>query len=139
MREFRREQASPCCIAIHCSGLVRHSQGVLCAEGHLTCRECMDDYVGNCAGDDLRSLRRRRGGVLCPRSGALGCKAGAFSDSELGGAVSAAVFSGYVKARMKLLEVEVREEMELEVEQKIEAELKRLVALEEVQRKVVEG
>ena len=99
--EVQRAQASACCI---CQGNVRHSDGALCAEGHLTCSKCLDEYVGRCAGHDLRALRLREGRVLCARSGEEGCKAEAFSDSELGQAVSPAVFESYVRERMLLLE-----------------------------------
>jgi hypothetical protein len=107
---FRREQTFECCIGAHCTGLVRHSDGVLCAEGHLTCSECLDGYVQSCAGEELRLLREREGRVFCPKKGGgLGCGAAPFSDSELGQTISAAVFESYIKGRMRLLECIVRE------------------------------
>ena len=102
--ELQRAQVSVCCI---CLEMVRHADGALCAEGHLSCRECLDGHVRTCAEDDLRALRRRGGRVLCPRNGALGCKAIAWSDSELGQAVAAAVFEGYLRGRRRLLETQM--------------------------------
>jgi hypothetical protein len=135
--DFRREQTSVCCIGAFCTGLVRHSDGALCAEGHLTCSACLDGHVQSCAGEELRLLREREGRVCCPNSGGgLGCAAAPFSDSELGQTVSAAVFDSYVKGRMRLLESSVREEMEEEAERRIQAELQRLRTLDEGQRKV---
>jgi hypothetical protein len=132
--EFRREQTSKCCI---CLEVKLHSDGVLCAEGHLTCSACLDGHVQSCAGEELRLLREREGRVCCPNSGGgLGCAAAPFSDSELGQTVSAAVFDSYVKGRMRLLESSVREEMEEEAERRIQAELQRLRTLDEGQRKV---
>ena len=131
--EFRREQTSECCI---CMEVARLSDGALCAEGHLTCNRCLDGYVQSCAGEELRLLREREGRVFCPKKGELGCGAAAFSDSELGQTVSAAVFDSYVKGRMQLLESSVREEMEEEAERRIQAELQRLRTLDEGQRKV---
>ncbi|KAJ1496096.1 hypothetical protein T484DRAFT_2757674 [Baffinella frigidus] len=133
--EFRREQTSNCCI---CLEVKRHSDGALCAEGHLTCSACLDGHVQSCAGEELRLLREREGRVCCPNSGGgLGCAAAPFSDSELGQTVSAAVFDSYVKGRMRLLESSVREEMEEEAERRIQAELQRLRTLDEGQRKVL--
>ena len=85
---------------------MRHSDGAVCAEGHLTCRDCLEGYVVSCSDDDLAALRRREGKVVCPQSGELGCNAVAWSDSDLGQAVSAAVFEGYLKGKMRLLEVQ---------------------------------
>ena len=84
---------------------VRHSGGALCAEGHLTCRECLEEYVRRCADD--RAARRREGRVMCPRR-ARGCNAEAWSDSELEHAVSAPVFADYLRERKLLLETESR-------------------------------
>ena len=132
---FRREQTSKC-IGVHCNDLVRHSDGVLCAEGHLTCNQCLDGHVQSCAGEELRLLREREGRVFCPKKGGgLGCSAAAFSDSELGQTVSADVFESYVKGRMRLLESMIREELEGEGERRLLAELKRLQR-DEAQRKV---
>ncbi|KAJ1471677.1 hypothetical protein T484DRAFT_3500749 [Baffinella frigidus] len=132
--DFRREQTSECCI---CMDLVRHSEGALCAEGHLTCRACLDGHVQNSAGEELRLLRAREGRVFCPNSGGgLGCAAAPFSDSELGQSVSAEVFESFIKGRMRLLESLVREEVEEEAEGRLQAELLRLQELDEAQRKV---
>jgi len=131
---FRREQKSECCI---CMEVARHSDGALCAEGHLTCNQCLDGYVQSCAGEELRKLREREGRVFCPKKvGGLGCGAAAFSDSELGQTVSAQVFESYVKGRMRLLESIVREEVEEEAKRRIEIDQQRLQELDAGQRKV---
>ncbi|KAJ1471021.1 hypothetical protein T484DRAFT_1978718, partial [Baffinella frigidus] len=118
--------------------LVRHSDGALCAEGHLTCRACLDGHVQNSAGEELRLLRQREGRVFCPNSGGgLGCAAAPFSDSELGQSVSAEVFESYIKGRMRLLESRLREEVEEEAEGRLQAELLRLQELDEAQREVL--
>jgi len=131
---FRREQTSNCCI---CLELKRHSEGAVCAEGHLTCTGCMQGHVHTCAGQELRLLREREGRVSCPNRGQLGCSAAPFSDSELGHTVSAEVFDSYLKARMQLLESIVREAMEEDVERRMNEELERLRTLDEGQRKVL--
>ena len=132
--EDRQAEVSVCCT---CGDRVRHADAAVCSEGHATCRECLDGWVKSCAEEELRLLRQREGRVFCPKSkGNLGCKAAAFSDLELGRAVSGPVFESYLQARMRLLESNLREEMEEEAERKIQAELERLVKLDEEQRQV---
>ena len=88
-----------CCLCMERK--VRHSEKGLCAEGHLTCRECLEVYVGRCA-DDSPAARRREGRVMCPQR-AWGCKAVAWSESELEDAVSVPVFADYCRAKVRLL------------------------------------
>jgi len=134
---FRVEQASVCCIGAFCAGVVRHSDGAVCGEGHLTCRKCLEGFALSCAGEGLGLRREHEGRVCCPNSrGELGCTATPFSDGELGQILSASVFDGYVKGRMQVLESRVREAVEQEAERRLQAELRRLVEMDEAQRKV---
>lgn len=75
-----------CCLCM--KRKVWHSDGALCAKGHLTCRACLEKYVRRCADDSF--AKRREGRVLCPQR-AWECKAEAWSDDELKDAVSAPV------------------------------------------------
>jgi len=118
--QHRQAKTSKCCIAAFCDGqLLRQSQGVVCGEGHFTCKDCLEGHVQSLSNEELRLLRWRDGKCLCPMwKGELGCTAGPFSDPELYQAVSATAFEGYIAGRMKVLEVHLREEIELEIERR---------------------
>jgi len=93
--------------------------------------------VQSLSNEELRLLRERDGKCLCPmRKGELGCTAGPFSDPELSQAVSATAFEGYIAGRMKVLEVHLREEIELSNKEILEKELEKLRSMDGKQREV---
>ena len=136
--QHRQAKTSTCCIAAFCGGqLLRQSHGVVCGEGHFTCKDCLEGHVQSLSNEELRLLRERDGKCLCPmRKGELGCTAGPFSDPELSQAVSATAFEGYIAGRMKVLEVHLREEIELSNKEILEKELEKLRSMDGKQREV---
>jgi hypothetical protein len=135
-RDALRELEQSECVV--CMEHVRHADGVLCGEGHLVCRDCMEGHVQHCAGEYMRVRQQREGHVPCPcATPALGCTAAPYSDAELAQAMPAAAFEVYIRARMELVESSVREDAEREGEEWLQAELARLQALDEAQRAVL--
>jgi len=139
--EHRAEQASECVGG--CFERKRHTDGVVCAEGHLMCRGCLEQWVQCCVNDDQGVQEKRGGHVPCPhmtpgRHGKTSaCGAPKYSDEELAGAVPAKVFEAYVQAQVKLKEKDMQAEADREVKKRVKEEIERLKNLSEEQRAVL--
>jgi hypothetical protein len=139
--EHRAEQASECVGG--CLERKRHTDGVVCAEGHLVCCGCLEGYVKRCVEADEGVQQHRKGRVPCPhttpgRHGkASACGAPKYSDEELAKAVPAKVFDDYVQAQVKLKKKDMQAEADREVEKRVGEEIERLKNLDEAQRAVL--
>jgi hypothetical protein len=135
--QHRLVATSTCCIGAFCSGQpLRESQGVVCGAGHFTCKDCLKGHVQSLSEQELRLLRERDGMCMCPKRNE-GCAAAPFSDSQLSRVVPATVFESYMAGRMKVLESNLREEIEEPNERRIQAELEKLRSMDEKARNVL--
>ena len=119
------------CTICFCDGPV--AQGVCCAERHYTCGDCFEAYVRSEAGKPLGELKKRDGRVVCPSNtdamkGADRCHAPPFADKDIASNVSDEAFEAYLRAREKLKEETMAEEMRTEMERRVELERERAAA-----------
>ena len=119
------------CTICFCDGPV--AQGVCCAERHYTCGDCFEAYVKSEAGKPLGELKKREGRVVCPSNtdamkGADRCNAPPFADKDIASNVSDEAFEAYLRAREKMKEETMAEEMRTEMERRVELERERAAA-----------
>ena len=119
------------CTICFCDGPV--AQGVCCAERHYTCGDCFEAYVRSEAGKPLGELKKRDGRVVCPSNtdamkGVDRCHAPPFADKDIASNVSDEAFEAYLRAREKLKEETMAEEMRTEMERRVELERERAAA-----------
>ena len=104
-----------------------------CAERHYTCGDCFEAYVKSEAGKPLGELKKREGRVVCPSNtdamkGADRCNAPPFADKDIASNVSDEAFEAYLRAREKMKEETMAEEMRTEMERRVELERERAAA-----------
>jgi hypothetical protein len=112
--------------------------GVECsapAGAHFVCSLCFDKLVGKAASEDLRIIQKREGRLLCPEC-LVGGVSTPYTDLQVAKYASPASFVQYIKSRMDLVEQRINTEFEQHYKERLEAELKRLSAIGEEQRKV---
>jgi hypothetical protein len=111
--------------------------GVECSEGaaHFVCTECFEQVVKTAAGEDLRTVERREGGVPCPGCASDG-KNVMYTDAAVAKHLSAEAFCEYNQMRVKLMECRMSREFEQQLKERLAEEVKRLVMMDEDQRRV---
>jgi len=132
---WARDERRSCCICLE--GAIRLEDGLECGRTdgppHFVCRCCLEGHAQATAGAELRVRQANEGRVCCP---GRPCDAAAYPDVDLAKRLSAAVFSRYTESRLDLLEQRRSAELESEMQARLNAELRRLRALDEQQRRV---
>ena len=116
------------------------SEGVQCPPHagnaqHFTCKPCLERHVTTFAQEDIRFLKTREVRVRCP-SHPQECGAGPLSDAIVAAAVTSDCFAAYAACRLRVAEADLVGDMERDKKREIEAELRRLLAMDEDQRRV---
>jgi len=96
---------------------------------------CLENHVETSVSAELRLRQANEGRVRCP---GRPCDAAAYPDVDLAKHVKAEVFRRYTESRLDLLEQRRAAELEHEMQVRLGAELRRLQALDERQRRVRE-
>eukprot|EP00227_Mantoniella_beaufortii_P011902 CAMPEP_0197585290 /NCGR_PEP_ID=MMETSP1326-20131121/7628_1 /TAXON_ID=1155430 /ORGANISM="Genus nov. species nov., Strain RCC2288" /LENGTH=297 /DNA_ID=CAMNT_0043149767 /DNA_START=318 /DNA_END=1208 /DNA_ORIENTATION=- len=109
------------------------TRGICCGSGHLTCADCFEAYVKSEAGKSLGELKKREGRVCCPANtdamkGPDRCTAPHFADKDIASNVSHEAFEAYLRARDKMKEEVMHEEMRGEMERRVNLERERAAA-----------
>jgi len=140
-----KDETRQCCIMAsercgYGSAKCRLSEGLECAGrgGHFVCRDCLDRHVQTLVEAPISVRRKHEGRVFCPKY-PCECDGLDFTDADLAASLSSATFQRYIQARMDLLEQRKVEELEAEMKQQLAAELDRMSALQEEQRKVLKA
>ncbi len=136
--QWKKDERRRCCVSAFCEGSPTPlAQGVECSEGksHFVCGECFEQVVTTAASEDLRMIERREGGVPCPGCAADG-KAVLYTDADVAKHVSSEAFVAYNHMRQSLLERRMASEFDQQLKERLAEELKRLVAMDEEQRRV---
>jgi len=132
---WTREQRRACCICLEDG--IRLEEGLECgrADGqpHFVCSRCLEQHVGAVASAELRLRQANEGRACCP---GRPCDSAPYLDADLAKRVSARAFCRYTEARVALLEQRRAAELEGEMQARLGAELQRLGALDEQQRRV---
>jgi hypothetical protein len=136
--QWRKDERRTCCVSAYCGGaLTPLALGVECSEGaaHFVCAECFEQVVKTAAGEDLRAVERREGGVPCPGCASDG-KNVLYTDAAVAMHASAEAFREYSQMRVKLMECRMSREFDRHLKERLAEELKRLVMMDEDQRRV---
>jgi hypothetical protein len=136
--QWTKDERRHCCVSAFCEGSpMPLAQGVECSEGrsHFVCGECFEQVVTAAASEDLRMIERREGGVPCPGCAADG-KAVLYTDADVAKHVSSEAFVDYNHMRRSLLERRMASEFDQQLKERLAEEMKRLVAMDEEQRRV---
>lgn len=130
---WAKDERRKCCICL--DDQIRLQDGLECNgnQCHFVCRECMERHVEAVVGAELRQRQANEGRVNCP---GRPCDAMAYPDVDLAKQLPAHVFEKYTKARVDLLEQRRAAELEVEMQARLDAELRRIQALDEQQRKI---
>jgi hypothetical protein len=139
MWEWTRDERRTCCI---CMEELPLSAGIECTNsgvGHFLCNGCLAGHVQEESTADLRLVAARDAKVHCPMSrgaGQLGCDACEYSDVDLALRLrdNPTSFAVYIGARQQLLE----QRMAGDADERVRAELTRIVALDENERRVLQ-
>ena len=102
---------------------------------HFVCNECFSNWVESESTTASLDLLAKRNGcifcVSCPKDNNI-----PFTDADIAQHVPEKTFAVYSDGKKKLVENQIAKEMELEMKKRLEAELKRLEAMTEEQRKI---
>eukprot|EP00929_Paragymnodinium_shiwhaense_P066224 TRINITY_DN33192_c0_g1_i2.p1 TRINITY_DN33192_c0_g1~~TRINITY_DN33192_c0_g1_i2.p1 ORF type:complete len:1248 (-),score=333.73 TRINITY_DN33192_c0_g1_i2:377-4120(-) len=135
---WAQDERRSCCICLDAG--IRLEEGLECghsgADGHdphFVCRPCLEQHVQAACGQELRLRQAAEGRVHCP---GRPCDADAYTDVDLAKRLAADVFRRYTEARLDLLEQRKAAELEGQMQTRLDAELRRLQALDEQQRRV---
>mmetsp|Transcript_34870 Transcript_34870/g.80876 ORF Transcript_34870/g.80876 Transcript_34870/m.80876 type:complete len:631 (+) Transcript_34870:310-2202(+) len=132
---WARDERRSCCICLEDG--IRLEEGLECGRmdgpPHFVCHQCLEQHVEAAVGAELRLRQANEGRVCCP---GRPCDAAAYPDVDLAKKLSAAVFRRYTESRLDLLEQRRAAELEGEMQVRLGAELRRLQALDEQQRRV---
>lgn len=132
---WARDERRSCCICLE--EKIRLEEGIECGrtdgQPHFVCSQCLEQHVEAVVGAELRLRQANEGRVCCP---GRPCDAAAYPDVDLAKRLSAAVFHRYTESRLDLLEQRRAAELEGEMQVRLGAELRRLQALDEQQRRV---
>jgi len=132
---WARDERRTCCICLEDG--IRLEDGLECGrnsgEPHFVCRQCLEQHVEASVSAELRLRQANEGRVCCP---GRPCDAAAYPDVDLARRVGAEVFRRYTESRLDLLEQRRAAELEGEMQVRLGAELRRLQALDEQQRRV---
>eukprot|EP00413_Alexandrium_margalefii_P031013 CAMPEP_0204557642 /NCGR_PEP_ID=MMETSP0661-20131031/30471_1 /ASSEMBLY_ACC=CAM_ASM_000606 /TAXON_ID=109239 /ORGANISM="Alexandrium margalefi, Strain AMGDE01CS-322" /LENGTH=371 /DNA_ID=CAMNT_0051564779 /DNA_START=19 /DNA_END=1131 /DNA_ORIENTATION=+ len=132
---WARDERRSCCICLDDG--IPLEEGLECGridgDPHFVCRQCLEHHVEAAVSAELRLRQANEGRVCCP---GRPCDAAAYPDVDLARRVSSEVFSRYTESRLDLLEQRRAAELEGEMQARLGAELRRLQALDEQQRRV---
>lgn len=132
---WARDERRACCICLEDN--VRLEEGIECGRtegpGHFVCHTCLEQHVEVAVGAELRLRQATEGRVCCP---GRPCDSAPYPDVDLAKGLGAAVFRRYTESRLDLLEQRRAAELEGEMQARLGAELRRLQALDEQQRRV---
>ncbi|CAE8640238.1 unnamed protein product [Polarella glacialis] len=122
-----------CCICLD-AGFFQ-ADGECCgAAGHFVCRPCLGKHVAADATRDPLARKAREGRVGCPLA-PRECSS-LFSDGDVARTLSREAFAAYMRQREQLVESRLAREAELEMQSQLKAEVARLRAMDERQRRV---
>jgi len=132
---WARDERRACCICLEDG--IRLEEGKECGRTdgppHFVCRDCLGQHVQATVGSELRLRQATEGRVQCP---GRPCDSAPYPDVDLAQSVSSEVFRRYTESRLDLLEQRRAAELEGEMQARLGAELRRLQALDEKQRRV---
>lgn len=132
---WARDERRACCICLEDG--IRLDTGLECSRSdgppHFVCSQCLEHHVEVSVNTELRLRQANEGRVCCP---GRPCDAAAYPDVDLARRLSSVVFSRYTESRLDLLEQRRAAELEGEMQLRLGAELRRLQALDEQQRRV---
>jgi len=112
--------------------------GIHCAAGHFICNPCLAAHVAADGGRELHIRAAREGRVCCPLA-PRECSAAPFSDRDIARVLPADAFGDYMRKREHLVEARLAREAETEMREQLHAEVVRLRAMDERQRRVREA
>jgi len=131
---WARDERRTCCICLEAD--IRLEEGLECSRTdgnpHFVCQLCLDQHVKVAVGAELRVREACEGCVSCP---GRPCASAPYPDVDLAKRLSASAFRRYTEARLDLLERRKAAELEGEMQVRLAAELRRLHALDEHQRR----
>jgi len=133
---WARDERRLCCICLDDNIPLEDGLECGCGHGgdqHFVCRPCLEQHVDNSCNAELRLRQATEGRVRCP---GRPCDAAPYPDADLAKNLSAVVFRRYSEARLDLLEQRKTAELEGQMQARLDAELRRLQALDEQQRRV---
>lgn len=132
---WAKDERRACCICLEDG--VQLEEGLECGrtdgQPHFVCHGCLEGHVEATVTSELRIRQACEGRVRCP---GRPCDAATYPDVDLARCLSAAVFQRYTESRLDLLEQRRAAEMEGEMKARLDAELRRIQALDEQQRRV---
>jgi hypothetical protein len=138
VHQWTKDERRTCCVAAYCGGaLTSLALGVECCGrvSHFVCDECFEQVVKAAAGEDLRVVERREGGVPCPGCASDG-KNVLYTDAAIAKHASAQAFRGYHQMRLNIAESRMSMEFDQQLKERLAEEVKRLVMMDEDQRRV---
>ena len=137
VHQWTKDERRTCCVAAYCGGaLTSLALGVECEGGaHFVCDECFEQVVKAAAGEDLRVIERREGGVPCPGCASDG-KNVLYTDAAVAKHASAQAFREYHQMRLNIAESRMSMEFDQQLKERLAEEVKRLVMMDEDQRRV---
>eukprot|EP00927_Polykrikos_kofoidii_P033663 TRINITY_DN2848_c1_g1_i1.p1 TRINITY_DN2848_c1_g1~~TRINITY_DN2848_c1_g1_i1.p1 ORF type:complete len:1314 (+),score=241.86 TRINITY_DN2848_c1_g1_i1:354-3944(+) len=131
---WARDERRTCCICLDDG--IQLEEGLECGrndgEPHFVCSGCLEQHVEAACSMELRVRTAAEGRVRCP---GRPCDAVAFTDVDLAKRLGAEVFRRYTESRLDLLEQRKAAELEEQMQARLDAELRRLQALDESQRR----
>ncbi len=111
--------------------------GIECLEGHFHCESCVTSLVQDLIKVENKGKHARLKGEVkcfqCPTP----CNAPSFTDQDLARHLSAHDFQAYLKAKVEILEADLKAKVVEEHRKHFEEEIARLKALDERERKVL--
>jgi hypothetical protein len=115
--------------------------GILCAEGHMTCQSCFNWHCAeDCLDSNMARFHNDDGKLFCPknrpRNMAGACGAGAYSDRAIAEHAADKAFSALIDARAKLIETKYARESEIRIKEAVQKETERLQRMSQHQRLV---
>jgi len=132
---WAKDERRSCCICLEDN--VPLEEGIQCSRTdgacHFVCRDCLERHVEATVGAEMRARRANEGRVRCP---GRPCDATAYPDVDLAKHLSAQAFQKYTESRVDLLEQRRAAELEVELQARLDAELRRIHALDEQQRRI---
>jgi hypothetical protein len=135
--QWTKDERRTCCVAAYCGGaLTSLALGVECCGcvSHFVCDECFEQVVKAAAGEDLRVVERREGGVPCPGCASDG-KNVLYTDAAVAKHASAQAFREYHQMRLNIAESRMSMEFDQQLKERLAEEVKRLVMMDEDQRR----
>jgi hypothetical protein len=123
------------CVGLECPG----------SQPHFVCDLCLSGYVKAQCSQELRLVGKRQAKVFCPLvghgctselTGTAGGHTAPYADPELAQHLDPVLFQAYLHAKISLMEQDLGQRMEEEKKQQIQAELGRLRALDERERRL---